>query len=105
VLLAGIRQTAIFAEVGGNGKHLAGQVVGIYEITTHYRRAAVPCPWPSGNCGIAKKGPIPAVCACEWCNAQVKGDSIQEQFDADKCKPVDSSQKHLGIAKEATENH
>jgi len=41
---------------------------------------------------------------CERCNAQFKDSDIQAQFDAHKCKPVDSSQNALRIVREATED-
>ncbi len=48
---------------------------------------------------------------CECCNAQFSGNpnmgnaqsAIQEQFNAHKCKPLDSSQNALRIVREATE--
>ena len=40
---------------------------------------------------------------CERCNAQFKSYEIQAEFDAHKCKPVDSSQNTLRIVREATE--
>jgi len=59
---------------------------------------------------------IPVLGVCERCNAQFPADpcelddlakaqiSIQEQFDAHKCKPIDSSQNALRVVREATEN-
>ena len=49
---------------------------------------------------------------CERCNAQFSGDpnmgnaqsAIQEQFNAHKCTPQDSSQNALRIVREVTEN-
>ena len=53
---------------------------------------------------------------CERCNAQFKADmhiigqlakaeaSINEQFAAHTCKPIDSSQNALRIVKESTED-
>jgi len=52
---------------------------------------------------IVKKSPPPAIGVCERCNAQFKGENIEEQFDAHKCKPIDSSQNAVRIVKEATE--
>jgi hypothetical protein len=54
---------------------------------------------------------IPALGICERCNEQFVGDpdrgnaqsAIQNQFNAHKCKPVDSSQNALPIVPEATE--
>jgi hypothetical protein len=40
---------------------------------------------------------------CERCNAQFKGEGIQQQFDANKYKPVDSSQNALRNLRESTE--
>jgi tRNA(Ile2) C34 agmatinyltransferase TiaS len=51
---------------------------------------------------IVKQTP-PAIGVCERCNAQFKGDGIQAQFDAHKCKPMDSSQNALRIVRESTE--
>jgi hypothetical protein len=51
---------------------------------------------------IVKQSP-PAIGVCERCNSQFKGEDIQAQFDAHKCKPVDSSQNSLRIVREATE--
>ena len=53
--------------------------------------------------GIVKQSP-PAIGVCERCNAQFKNADIQAQFDAHKCKPVDSSQNALRILIEATDN-
>jgi hypothetical protein len=58
---------------------------------------------------IVKQGP-PAIGICERCNAQFKSSlsdmelDIAQQFDAHKCKPIDSSQNALRIVREATEN-
>ena len=41
---------------------------------------------------------------CERCSAQFKGEDMQVQFDAHKCKQLDSSQNALRIVREATEN-
>jgi hypothetical protein len=46
----------------------------------------------------------PGLAVCERCNAQFSDPDIQAQFDAHKCKPVDSSQNALRIVREATEN-
>jgi hypothetical protein len=48
---------------------------------------------------------------CERCNAQFSGDlnmgnaqsAIQEQFNAHKCKPMDSSQNALRTVRESAE--
>lgn len=60
-------------------------------------------------------GPAPHVAVCESCNQQFRvtygkeftaEDAtrvLQEQFDAHKCEPVDSSQNALRIVREATE--
>jgi hypothetical protein len=45
----------------------------------------------------------PALGICERCNTQFKGNDIQAQFDAHKCKPMDSSQNALRIVRESTE--
>jgi hypothetical protein len=59
------------------------------------------------------KPPLPAIGVCERCNSQFKSNQtsqddaekeIQAQFDAHKCKPVDSSQNAVRIVREATEN-
>ena len=55
---------------------------------------------------------VPVLGICERCNAQFSGDpnmgnaqsAIQEQFNAHKCQPIDSSQNALRIVREATEN-
>jgi hypothetical protein len=59
---------------------------------------------------IVKKSPSPVIGVCERCNAQFTSsasfgaaDEIQTQFDAHKCKPIDSSQNALRIVREATE--
>jgi hypothetical protein len=52
---------------------------------------------------IVKPTP-PAIAICERCNAQFKGADLEAQFDAHKCKPIDSSQNALRIVREATEN-
>jgi tRNA(Ile2) C34 agmatinyltransferase TiaS len=49
------------------------------------------------------KQTTPAIGVCERCNAQFKGDGIQAQFDAHKCKLMDSSQNALRIVRESTE--
>ena len=55
----------------------------------------------------------PQLGVCEYCNMQFSAVTalgapnrvaIQEQFNAHKCKPVDSSQNALRIVREATEN-
>jgi ribosomal protein L37AE/L43A len=51
---------------------------------------------------IVKRTP-PAIGVCERCNAQFKGADMEAQFEAHKCKPVDSSQNALRIVREATE--
>lgn len=59
---------------------------------------------------IVKDVPLPAVGICERCNAQFKSNilyfeaDIQAQFDAHRCKLVDSSQNALRIVREATED-
>jgi len=60
---------------------------------------------------IVKKSPPPVIGVCERCNAQFKSslsfgsaDDIQTQFEAHKCKPVDSSQNALRIVRESTED-
>jgi hypothetical protein len=52
---------------------------------------------------IVKEFPPPAMGVCERCNAQFKSDNpesqiidITAQFEAHKCKPVDSSQNADG---------
>ena len=40
---------------------------------------------------------------CIRCNAQFKGADMEAQFEAHKCKPVDSSQNALRIVRESTE--
>jgi hypothetical protein len=42
---------------------------------------------------------------CERCNAQFKGEGIQEQFDAHKGQPVDSSQNALQNLRESTQGN
>jgi hypothetical protein len=61
-------------------------------------------------------GQTPTLGICERCNAQFAVaretladpdaalTSISDQFDAHKCKPVDSSQNALRIVREATED-
>jgi hypothetical protein len=65
------------------------------------------------NLRIVKKiRNTPVLGICERCNTQFAGDAdrgnaqsaIQEQFNAHKCKPIDSSQDALRIVKEATES-
>jgi ribosomal protein L37AE/L43A len=52
----------------------------------------------------------PTIGVCERCNAQFKSShtspstDIQAQFDAHKCKPMNTSQNSLRIVREATEN-
>jgi len=55
----------------------------------------------------------PQLGVCEYCNMQFSAVTplgapnktrIQEQFNAHKCKPMDSSQNALRIVREATEN-
>lgn len=54
---------------------------------------------------------VPVLGICERCNAQFSGDpasgnaqsAIQGQFNAHKCKPMDSSQNALRIVREAKE--
>jgi hypothetical protein len=52
---------------------------------------------------IVKKD-LPSIGVCERYNTQFKGTDVQAQFDAHKCKPIDSSQNALRIVREATEN-
>jgi len=65
---------------------------------------------PSRRLRIVKQTPPPAIGVCERCNAQFKSNlpspdaHIQAQFDAHKCKPVDSSQNALRIVRESTED-
>jgi hypothetical protein len=65
---------------------------------------------PKKRLRIVKKGPPPAIGVCERCNAQFKSSvpdaetDIAAQFDAHKCKPVDSSQNALRIVRESTES-
>ena len=68
---------------------------------------------PNRNLRIVKRiRNIPALGICERCNAQFAGDpdrgnaqsDIQGQFNAHKCKPMDSSQNALRIVQEATES-
>ena len=63
------------------------------------------------NLRIVKRTPI-AIGVCERCNSQFKSSEpveddaeaeLRAQFDAHKCKPVDSSQNALRIVKEATD--
>jgi len=58
---------------------------------------------PKRTLRIVKQAP-PAIGVCERCSAQFKGEDIQSQFDAHKCKPIDSSQNALRVVREATEN-
>jgi hypothetical protein len=51
---------------------------------------------PKRELRIVKQTP-PAIGVCERCNAQFKDEGIQAQFDAHKCKPIDSSQNALRI--------
>ena len=64
---------------------------------------------------IRRTNNIPVLGVCEFCNMQfashqhVSGPAegqaiIQQQFNAHKCKPQDSTQNDAGIGKEATEN-
>jgi hypothetical protein len=55
----------------------------------------------------------PRLGVCENCNMQFSGvtalgapyiAAVQEQFDAHKCKPMDSSQNALRVVREATED-
>ncbi len=58
---------------------------------------------------------VSVIGVCEHCNAQFKADvigqlqkaqaSINEQFAAHKCKPMDSSQNALRIVRESTEEN
>jgi hypothetical protein len=57
---------------------------------------------PKRKLRIVKQSP--AIGVCERCNDQFKGTNIQAQFDAHKCKSVDSSQNALRIVREATED-
>jgi len=52
---------------------------------------------------MTKRSPQ-AIGVCERCNAQFKDADIQAQFDAHKCKPMDSSQNALRIVRESMEN-
>jgi hypothetical protein len=52
---------------------------------------------------IVKKAPPPPIGVCERCHAQFKDVDIQAQFDAHKCKLIDSSQNALRIVRESTE--
>ncbi len=58
---------------------------------------------------IVKKAPPPIIGVCEHCNAQFKSSlpspeyDIQAQFDAHKCRLIDSSQNALRVVREATE--
>jgi len=62
------------------------------------------------NLRIVKRTPI-ALGICERCNSQFKSNQpaeddmeaeIRAQFDAHKCKPMDSSQNALRIVREST---
>jgi hypothetical protein len=65
---------------------------------------------------VERRKNIPVLGVCEFCNAQFpihqpwKGGQseaqaqIQQQFNAHKCKLVDSSQNALRVVREATEN-
>jgi hypothetical protein len=63
---------------------------------------------PNRRLRIVKEAPPPAIGVCERCNAQFKSSlpdseiDIATQFDAHKCKPVDSSQNALRIVEKAT---
>jgi hypothetical protein len=68
---------------------------------------------PKRSLRIAKRiRNVPVLGICERCDAQFLGDpkmgnaqsAIQEQFNAHKCKLVDSSQNALPIVRESTEN-
>jgi len=68
---------------------------------------------PKRNLRIVKRiRAIPSLGICEQCNAQFAGDpqygnaqsSIQGQFNAHKCKPIESSQDAPQIAHPATES-
>jgi hypothetical protein len=58
---------------------------------------------------IVKESPPPAIGICERCNAQFESSlpapdtDMLAQFDAHKCKLLDSSQNALRIVREATE--
>jgi hypothetical protein len=67
---------------------------------------------PKRNLRIVKRARnVPVLGICERCNAQFSGDpnmgnaqsAIQEQFNAHKCKLVDSSQNALRIVRKSTE--
>jgi len=48
----------------------------------------------------------PMIGVCERCNSQFKGESEQKvktEFDAHKCKLIDSSQNALRIVRESTD--
>jgi len=65
---------------------------------------------------VKRIGPAPYLGVCTYCNQQFKVTygktftvedaiaTLQEQFDAHKCKPMDSSQNALRIVRESTEN-
>ena len=66
---------------------------------------------PKRNLRIVRRGAnIPVVGICEYCNAQFSADptgrtiegqpSVQEQFDAHKCKRPDASQNAVRIVRE-----
>ena len=70
---------------------------------------------PKRNLRIVGRGAnIPVAGICEYCNAQFSADptgrtvdgqpSVQEQFDAHKCKRPDAGQNAVRIIKEATED-
>jgi hypothetical protein len=70
---------------------------------------------PKRNLRIVRRGAnIPVVGICEYCNAHFSADptgrtvegqpSVQEQFDAHKCKRRDASQNAVRIVREATED-
>jgi hypothetical protein len=72
---------------------------------------------PKRELRIVKRiGPAPYLGVCVRCNQQFRvtygkeftvEDAtrvVQEQFDAHKCEPMDSSQNALRIVREATEN-
>jgi hypothetical protein len=72
---------------------------------------------PSRTLRVVKwVGTTPAVGVCAFCSQQFKVPmsflnrttdaqaSLQQQFDAHKCKPIDSSQNALRVVREATED-
>jgi hypothetical protein len=64
---------------------------------------------PTRKLRIVKIAPPPVLGICERCNAHFKSSApdteadITAQFDAHKCKPIDSSKNALRIVRESTE--